>query len=1337
MKGENQSLEVSGLAVLSLFCFALAARANPQGLTVVAGTATAHTVGSQLDVTVSQGAFLNWQSFDVLNGQTTSFIQPSADSIVVNAINGTAPSKIWGNLTANGTLILANAGGFYFGPNSMVKVGGNFVATTAPLPPDFGLGASWQFTGLPPLASIVNYGQITVGAGSSLYLISKQIENDGTLAAPAGDVGLYAGQQVLVSERPDGRGLSAKVKLPSGSVDNAGRILADAGTIALQAQVVNQNGLIQADSVSDQNGVIELIASARLDLGADSQIFARGDNTAANSAGGAITLRSGDEFRDHAGSQIAVTGGAQGGDGGAIELSAGHFASLHSQMDAGAAPGWEAGRLLLDPTDIVLSTTGTGSAGTGTVLAGSGSGTLSLNISSAFLNHNFSQITLEAADDITLAQGKTWNLSTSTGVTQGQLTLEAGNNIILGSNSEILDNNNWSVTLEAGVNFNSGTVQAGVGNIYLNGGAGLTGSGTIQLAAGSINLTAGQSILVGTGAIRTTAGGNISLQALSGDINAGTRDNGYAVTAFGMRVTPNSLGGIATGDGGNVTLSAGDDVISIPQVAANQPIGASGAYGAGNVTIEAGNLVEGNFTLANGVGTITAGVQVQNGHVTQTLNPAADVGTSVHPITLSLISGSWSAWAANNMFINEVLNPNGTFNSYALAVPAGQFSGNEDNSAVPAKSPFLFNYAPNAAANFWAGDAITLLGQNLSRIQGENEDMPPIYPPILSLTAGAGGITIQNSIILYPSSQGSLQIATTGGGNLTGAPQSTALTGITMSDSGLPGYETFAQGHAVTPLDVNNPSPVVLNISGSIETFGLSVPTFANISVGGGTYNFGFQGRNLSASQTTSINVAGDITYRGDLTSVPLSDPLPTQLFNPALSEDADVAARISYNATTGTLTFIGQMTATEEAFLLNPSYTTVNAHGQPVTTQVTLSAAQQAAIEQLYAATQNASLADQGLMLSGPGKFNISAHDIDLGISGGIVVLAPDAALAAISPYGANLNVNVSGNLDMTSTKIANESYLGNISLNVGGALDVGGEFTTFGDPSAPKGIFTTSGGNISVLASGDVNVDGSRIAAYDGGNVTVESAHGDVNAGSGSAGYVSMQGLELDPATGQLVAIPATIPGSGILATTLAGSDSALGNITVKAPEGSVNASLGGIIQIAFNGANTKNNFIEVDAGDDINASGSGIIGSNIRLNAGGNITGLIVGSGTVGIGAGQNVTATVFGEGGVSIASGGTVSGTMIGPSVSVSGEAITAALIGDSVSASGNTTGATEGVPQSNVPKDDAKAADDASQAIAEASLPPTDDDDNKKKQAGLPRLARTTGRVTVILPPKPN
>ena len=97
---------------------------------------------------------------------------------------------------------------------------------------------------------------------------------------------------------------------------------------------------------------------------------------------------------------------------------------------------------------------------------------------------------------------------------------------------------------------------------------------------------------------------------------------------------------------------------------------------------------------------------------------------------------------------------------------------------------------------------------------------------------------------------------------------------------------------------------MTLDISGSIGSFGLDVPTFAQITVLGtapyivgsqdyfGTYNFGFFGRNLSPLQTTAIKVAGDINYRGDTTSETLgqADALPPALFS--LSTDPAVTDR-------------------------------------------------------------------------------------------------------------------------------------------------------------------------------------------------------------------------------------------------------------------------------------------------------------------------------------------------------------------------------------------------------------------------------------------------------------
>src|SRR5215471_1901079 len=249
------------LAVISVFVvgfIASSAGANPAGGTVTQGTATITSQGSKLTINTSDRAAISWSSFNIGLGETTTFVQPSSSSVVWNQINDPNASQILGNLNANGYIVLQNSSGFYIGGQAAITAHG-LVMTTSPMPvPDLSASGAWQFTAPPPTASIINYGQIkTDGAeGGNLFLIAADVRNSldpqnnyfGTLSAPNGNIGLYAGKEVLVSSRPDGRGLSAKVNLPQGSVDNEGKIIADAGTIAMAAQTVNQGGLLQADS---------------------------------------------------------------------------------------------------------------------------------------------------------------------------------------------------------------------------------------------------------------------------------------------------------------------------------------------------------------------------------------------------------------------------------------------------------------------------------------------------------------------------------------------------------------------------------------------------------------------------------------------------------------------------------------------------------------------------------------------------------------------------------------------------------------------------------------------------------------------------------------------------------------------------------------------------------------------------------------------------------------------------------------------------------------------------------------------------------------------------------
>ena len=385
------------LASLFATLLATTACANPQGLTVTRGSANLTQAGSRLNIQASPGAVLDWRSFNIQPGETTTFVQPSATSVVWNRILDPNLSQVWGNLNANGWVVLMNQNGFYFGPNSLINVGGLMV-TTSPVAPESPAGGGfWQFNGTPPLASIVNYGEIKAQTGGSIFIVSERIENHGAISAPRGTIGLYAGKEVFVSERPDGRGLSAAVTLPSGSVDNSGKLVADAGAIALRAQVVNQNGLVQANSVRQRNGIIELVATDNLQLGADSVLQARGDETAV-SQGGTISVKSGHSYSDATGSRIDVRGGAVGGNGGSVEVSAPRMASIQSRLEGGAKGGWKGGILVLDPTDIVLSNDGSDSIGSDTVHSGDSPDTLNLNVNSAFVG--FKQIRLEATRDI-------------------------------------------------------------------------------------------------------------------------------------------------------------------------------------------------------------------------------------------------------------------------------------------------------------------------------------------------------------------------------------------------------------------------------------------------------------------------------------------------------------------------------------------------------------------------------------------------------------------------------------------------------------------------------------------------------------------------------------------------------------------------------------------------------------------------------------------------------------------------------------------------------------------------------------------------------------------------
>ncbi len=1342
--------------------------ANPAGLTVQSGTATATANGNQLNITASHNAFLNWQSFNITAGQTTTFLQPSAASIVWNRIQDQNPSQIYGNLTANGVVVLMNQSGFYFGPNAFVSAAALIVSTAPVTPVESSAGLFWQFNGAPPAASIINYGQLNVGRGGSAFLIAEYIENHGGISAPEGSIGLIAGQEVLLSERPDGRGLSATVRLPAGSVDNTGRLIADAGTIALTAQVVNQHGVVQANSIRERNGMVELVASAAVTLDDSSVISANGDDGTV-SDGGRIEIKSAGTFADTAGSQIKVNGGGLGGAGGFVEVSAPFMPSLQSRIEGHANHGGHGGKLLIDPQDIVIGTSGSGGAGSGTVNFGDApvAGTLSLNVNSAFLG--FSQINLQATRNITIAANTTWDLPVSAGINLpgSLLKLEAGNNITIANGASILGGQNWSVTLQAGRDFTAvDKVQSGTGNIALS------GTGAIETGQGSINLLAGNNITVAGGFVCTIAGGSISANAVGGSLNTGTKASAFSFTAAGYELEKQfdlatgesryTLGGISTAEGGNVTLKAKWDVISyIPLAGDIQTDAGSGAFGpqSGNVTVEAGRYVAGHFIVRNGTGSIIAGRDA--GFAGVPIGTRPPVGEPAYPssrrlLDLSLVSGGWTVQAGHDILLNEVRNPNGIFNNFGL-----------DGS--PAKH--LFDYAPDAYVVLQAVNAVHLEGTVLPRYSDTFEaNLPPIYPGTLEITAGAGGVTLGNDVILFPSPNGNLTITTTAGGSLTGN-KSDGLTQLIVSDSGKTRYQQPGDfggaDHASVPVHLNDPEPVRLDISGNLEGILLGSPKRAEINVGGDMINSRFDGQNLHATDVTSIHVVGDILNRNEFTSVAVNTAPNFAVFElvypPLIGSVAGVQNQFFYNPTTKELTFQGRMSGEQKDALLNLRVRTfdqngfplIDANGEPVTLAAEFVSATE--VNKLYELSQNIPAnPDSGYRLGGGGQFNFTAHNMDLGATVGIVSQGPraNAALAKYFTEGADINVLLAGDLDMFSTKIASLNG-GNIFVSVNGRVSVGSRDFTAGGQAA-RGIFTVDPSDVTVIAQGNINVNGSRMAAYDGGNVLVRSLEGNVDAGTGGTGAATVEKIYVDPVTRVIRSYSPTIPGSGILATTFPpsldpafpASRNHVGDILVETPRGDIIASAGGIVQIPLNGVGNNLGTVTLRAGSkdangnviyvgNIDASGSGVIGSTVKLEASGNIKGLVFARANLDISANQNVNVTALAAGNASVSAGDTLSGTIIGVgSVTASGASVDASLLSQNISASGDVSSSQMGFSHGTAASSTSQGSQQADEQAKEAAAGRKDSDTDEltKKRPG-PRLAKTIGRVTVILPEK--
>ena len=115
-------------------CVALApvtASALPQDGVVKQGGATIQTPQTGvMEINQStQTAAVDWRSFSVGKGETVNIVQPNSQAVLINRVIGYDPTRILGQINANGRVVLSNTRGVYFSSESQVNVG-SLVATT-------------------------------------------------------------------------------------------------------------------------------------------------------------------------------------------------------------------------------------------------------------------------------------------------------------------------------------------------------------------------------------------------------------------------------------------------------------------------------------------------------------------------------------------------------------------------------------------------------------------------------------------------------------------------------------------------------------------------------------------------------------------------------------------------------------------------------------------------------------------------------------------------------------------------------------------------------------------------------------------------------------------------------------------------------------------------------------------------------------------------------------------------------------------------------------------------------------------------------------------------------
>ena len=229
-----------------------AANALPTGESVANGSATFdRTVTNQLTVNQSSSKLItNWNSFDVGSSGKVVFAQPDAASIALNRVTSGSASEIFGQVTANGQLVIVNPNGITFGAGSQVSAASIIGSVLDIQDSDLNAG-NLLFSRGTATGSIDNKGSLSAKAGS-VSLLAPSVKNSGTITATGGNTSLINADAADLSAANPVISTASSI---GGLVQNSGNITATQVS-SVGGKIVLMGDTSQAGSVAALTGTL-------------------------------------------------------------------------------------------------------------------------------------------------------------------------------------------------------------------------------------------------------------------------------------------------------------------------------------------------------------------------------------------------------------------------------------------------------------------------------------------------------------------------------------------------------------------------------------------------------------------------------------------------------------------------------------------------------------------------------------------------------------------------------------------------------------------------------------------------------------------------------------------------------------------------------------------------------------------------------------------------------------------------------------------------------------------------------------------------------------------------